>query len=237
MANPPTVLITGAGRGIGHACAKRFVDSGYTVIVHYNKSKEQALTLPAAIHIQADLSSYDEVSKMFKDIHAIVGGVDILVNCAGISEAEFFDKITLTQWQRVLDTNLSGTFWVTQEASRHMLSQKSGKIINISSVFGLTGASMESHYAAAKAGIIGLTKSLAQELGPSNIAVNCIAPGAVDTDMLSRLSPKDKQHLIDSIPLKRLAAPGEIADLALFLSSPLASYITGQTISISGGWG
>jgi len=229
------VLITGAGRGIGKACAEKFLSEGYTVIAHYNTSEAGVKSLGAAMTVKADISDYNQVAGIFGQINKILGGVDILVNNAGFAQSKLFDTITPEEWNRMIGVNLSGAFYVSQLAVKGMLSKKYGRIINISSIWGMSGAGMETHYSASKAGLIGLTKAMAKELAPSGITVNCVAPGAVDTDMLSDYSKGDIEELKKQILLKRLGTPEEIAELVFFLTSDEASYITGEVISPNGG--
>jgi len=225
------VLITGAGRGIGRACAELFIKEGYEVIAHYFKSEKAARELKAAKYVCAHISDPVAVSKMFGEI----GGVDILINNAAIAQSKLFDTITAEEWNDMIGVNLSGTFFVSQSAARGMMRCKFGRIINISSVWGITGASMEVHYSAAKAGVIGLTKALAKELAPSGITVNCVAPGVVDTYMLADFTPADLADLKSQTPLGRIADPQEIAQTVFYLASNNASFITGQVISPNGG--
>ncbi|MCL2370938.1 MAG: SDR family oxidoreductase [Firmicutes bacterium] len=229
------VLITGAGRGIGYACAKKFVSEGYTVVAHYNKSQSGAKKLGATLCVKADISDYKQVAEMFDQINKAIGGVDIVVNNAGIAESKLFDTITPEEWHNMIGVNLSGTFFVSQLAAKGMISRKYGRIINMSSIWGMAGASMETHYSAAKAGIIGLTKAMAKELGPSGITVNCVAPGVIKTDMLDNLTQNDLNELKSQTPLGRLGTPEEIAELIYYLASDKASFITGQVISPNGG--
>jgi len=229
------VLITGAGRGIGRACAELFIREGYEVVAHYFRSGTEAREIKAAMHICADVSDHIAVRQMFGQIERQLGGIDILVNNAAIAQSKLFDTITPDEWNAMIGVNLSGVFFSCQAAARGMISRKYGRIINISSIWGMTGASMETHYSAAKAGVIGLTKALAKELGSSGITVNCVAPGVVATDMTADLSPADIRALKDQTPLGRLAAPREIADTVFYLASDKASFITGQVISPNGG--
>ncbi len=234
-----TVLVTGASRGIGYCIAEAFARAGYAVFATYNKTEN---TLPALskklseenlslTHLFCDVSDEESVMKLFEK----VGDIDILINNAGISEFSLLSDISSAAWDRMIDTNLKSVFLMSREASKGMIRKKSGKIINISSVWGLLGASCESHYSASKAGIIGFTRALAKELGPSGICVNCIAPGVIETEMNSHLSPEDMHALCDETPLGRIGSPHDVAHAALFFAE--ADFITGETLSVGGGFG
>ncbi len=233
------VLITGGSRGIGASIVKKFTENGFDTAFIFSKSKEKAEKLSretGAFAICADLSKSDECVSAVKKAIEHLGHIDILINNAGISDFSLFTDITDENWNNMLSVNLSAPFFCTREASRKMISNKYGRIINISSMWGITGASCEVHYSAAKAGLIGMTKALAKELGPSNITVNCICPGVIDTEMNSHLSPEDISVLRDETPLCRIGKPEEVADLALYLASDAASFVTGQIISCDGGF-
>ncbi len=232
------VLVTGASRGIGYAIAESFALHGYEVFATYNKTSD---TLPALsdalaahgaslIPIHCDVSSEESIKKMFSEIEDI----DILVNNAGIAHVALLSDITTDDWDRIFDTNLKSVFLTIKEASKSMIAKQSGKIINISSVWGLYGGACESHYSATKAGMIGLTKALAKELGPSGICVNCIAPGVIDTDMNADLSAEDIAELCDRTPLGKIGKPSDVAHAALFLAE--ADFVTGEVISVGGGF-
>ncbi len=239
-----TVLITGASRGIGAECAYTFARNGYNVIINYNKSCEKAKYIEnelyengfSAISVCADVSDPKAAEKMFKAAEKAFGGVDVLVNNAAISYIKPIQDISLEEWNEVFRVNSTAAFICSKLALPFMIHKKSGSIINISSVWGMTGASCEVHYSASKAALIGFTKALAKELAPSGIRVNCVCPGAVNTDMNSHLSPQEVKSFCDEIPLERFAKPSEIASTVLFLASDAASYITGQTISPNGGF-
>lgn len=239
-----TVLITGASRGIGREIARQFALENYNVIINYNKSEDKALALLAeigsiggtAIAVKADVSSKNEVKNMLEIINEQFGGVDVLVNNAAIASQTLFTDITEAEWDRIFDVNVKGAFNCTQAVLPKMIHNKSGKIINISSIWGITGASCEVHYSATKAALIGFTKSLAKEVGPSGITVNCVAPGVIDTEMNSNLSQETLDSLKEETPLGILGTPKDIANTILFLASDKANFITGQVISPNGGF-
>lgn len=233
-----TVLITGASRGIGKAIAKEFAQKGYKVFINYNKSKESAISLAEeidAVAVCADISKREEVKKMFDIIREISGGVDVLVNNAGISQIKLFSDITEQDWDEMFGINVKGLYNCTQEAIPYMINKKCGKIINISSMWGLTGASCEVHYSASKAAVIGFTKALAKELGPSGICVNSVAPGVIMTDMCAELSGDDIEMLKEETPLGRVGTAEEVAKTVMFLASSESDFITGQVLGINGG--
>ena len=228
-------LVTGSSRGIGAATARRLADDGWEVIVHYYKSKEKALALAEELHtvaVQADVRSPEQVEDMFRRI----GPVDLLVCCAGVAEYGLFTDATESIWRNVLSTNTDGTYRCCREAIPGMVHKKAGCIILTSSVWGRYGASCEVPYSASKAAIIGLTKGLAKELGPSGIRVNCIAPGPILTDMLTQYDFIDLTSVAEDTLLGRLGKPEDVAELAAFLASDRASFITGQIIGCDGGY-
>ncbi|NLB89561.1 MAG: 3-oxoacyl-ACP reductase FabG [Syntrophomonadaceae bacterium] len=238
-------LVTGASRGIGREIAKQLALKGYKVGVNYYKSSEMAFALVEdirktggeAIAIKADVSNSDEVESMFAILEQNFGSAHILVNNAGISSRGLVHTIDEYEWDKVMGINLKGAFLCTRRALPQMISNKVGRIINITSVWGITGASYESIYATSKGGLITFTKSLAKELGPSGITANAIAPGPIATDMLDEeLSLEDKLSLIDDIALGRLGRPEDVAALCVYLVSDEASFITGQVISVDGGF-
>ena len=234
------ILITGGSRGIGRACVELFAKENHEVVFFYRSSEQIADEIcqkyKNATAIKCDVSSPDEVRAAVAECIEKLGGIDVLVNNAGISEYAFFDTISDEQWQNMIGTNLSGTFYVTREVSRAMISGKHGRIINIGSMWGKVGASCEVHYSAAKAGVRGMTMALAKELGPSGITVNCIEPGVIATDMNAHLTDSDIAALRDETPLGRVGTPDEVARLAYFLASENAAFITGQCIGIDGGF-
>lgn len=239
-----TVIITGASRGIGQSIAELFAHKDYNVLINFNKSEKSALDLYnklkseglSANVFKADVSKRSEVESMMKFCVKEFGGIDVLINNAGISQEKLFTDISDEDFDEMINVNLKSVFYCSQVALRYMLPDKKGKIINVSSIWGLVGASCEVHYSAAKAGIIGLTKALAKELGPSNIQVNCIAPGVIQTDMLSSYNEDELRVLQENTPLMRLGSPSDIAGCALFLASSYANFITGQIISPNGGF-
>lgn len=239
-----TVLITGASRGIGHASALAFAKAGYHVAINYLHSKQQAQELVKellstgvkASAFRADVSDQTQVEKMMRDVYAKFQSIDVLINNAGIAQQKLFTDITTAEWQRMFAVNVDGIFYVCQNVLPHMIARHSGKIINISSIWGMVGSSCEVHYSASKAAVIGLTKALAKELGPSNIQVNCVAPGIIDTDMNANLDSDALSQLAEETPIGRLGKPEEIAGLLLYLASDKASFITGQVISPNGGF-
>ncbi len=239
-----TVLITGASKGIGAATAIRFAEKGYNVVMNYNNSVQSALILQKSlsesgfkvIAYQANVRNRLDVDLMVKETIERFGGIDILINNAGIASQGLFTDISEIEWNEVIDINLNGTFNCAQAVLPHMINKKSGCIINISSMWGQVGASCEVAYSAAKAGVIGLTKALAKEVGPSGVRVNCIAPGLIETGMNQELTLEDVAAIVDQTPLGRIGTTNDIATTALFLASEDASYITGQVIGVNGGF-
>ncbi len=238
------VLITGASRGIGRAAALELAKNGYCVALNYLTHKTEAESLVDELSVlganaacfRADVSKACEVSAMLDAVNKRLGTVDALVNNAGICEQALFTDITDAMWERMLAVNLTGVFNCCRAVLPDMIRNKSGKIVNISSVWGQTGASMEVHYSAAKAGVIGLTKALAKEVAPSGITVNAVCPGVIKTDMLTSFSEEDLSVLKEQIPLGRLGTPADVAGAVCFLLSPAADYITGQILSVNGGF-
>lgn len=234
-----TVLITGAGKGIGAACAEEFAENGWHVILNYNKSGEQAHALASKIcarPVRADVSNANEVQNLRRLLTNEGIHIDCIVNNAGISEECLFTDITEEAWDKMFHINVKSAFLVTKAFLPDMLSKKRGSIINISSVWGEVGASMEVHYSASKAALIGMTKALAKELAPSGIRVNCVCPGYVDTDMNRYFDTETVEEITREIPMGRTASPVEIAKSVYFLASDCASYITGQILGVNGGW-
>ena len=236
-------LVTGAGRGIGKAIALELAGHGATVIVNYNGSKAAAEKVAEEIRSMGgqavccgcNVADAAACEQMVQDLLAQFGKVDILVNNAGITKDNLILRMTEEEFDRVLDVNLKGTYHTIRHLAKNFLKNKGGKIINISSVSGVLGNAGQANYAASKAGIIGLTKSIARELGSRNVCVNAIAPGFIDTDMTAALSESSREALEERIPMKRLGRVAEVAALAAFLASDKADYITGQVICVDGG--
>ena len=233
-----TVLITGGSRGIGRETVRLFAEKGYNVAFTYRSSVDEAEALASevgALAIKADSSVESDVLMAVERTLSTCGRIDCLVNNAAVSAFSLFTDITLEDWNDMLAVNLTGAFLYSKAVIPDMLKRKSGRIINITSMWGLVGASCEVHYSAAKAGLIGMTKALAKELGPSGITVNAIAPGVINTDMNKALSDEDKAILVDETPLMRLGEPRDVAEAALFLASDKAAFITGAVLNVSGG--
>lgn len=238
-----TVLITGASRGIGASMARLFAENGYNVIINYCNSKEDAQNLEkelldkglSAKAIKADVKDYAQVVNMVEEIHQLFGDIDVLINNAGIAQQKLFTDITEQDFDNMVNVNLKGVFNCTKAVLRDMINNKYGKIINISSMWGVVGASCEVHYSAVKAGVIGMTKALAKEVGPSGINVNCIAPGVINTQMNSNLDEYTLNSLKEETPLGIIGEGEDIANLALFLASDKSKFITGQIITADGG--
>lgn len=239
-----TALITGASRGIGRAIASLFAKNEYNVLINYNKSEEEANSLYEELKekgysvalYKADVSQKEEVNSMINYCIGTFERLDVLINNAGISKTNLFTDISYEEWDEVMNVNLNGVFYTTKKALQYMIPEMSGKIINISSIWGMVGGSSEVHYSASKAAIIGMTKALAKELGPSNIQVNCIAPGVIQTDMLNNVSEDTLEMLREETPLMRLGTPEDIANCALFLASDNSNFMTGQVLSPNGGF-
>lgn len=238
-----TVLITGASRGIGAQCALAFAKAGCDVALNYCRSEEKALALVREIEalgvracaVQADVADSMQVKRMFETVRAELGTVDVLVNNAGVAHIGLLTDMTDDEWRRVIDTDLSGTFYCCRESLSDMIRAHSGVIVNIASMWSEVGASCEAAYSAAKAGVIGLTKALAKEVGPSGVRVNAVSPGVVMTDMMAGFSDEDVAALKEETPLIQLGMPEDIADAVIFLASEKARFITGQVLSVNGG--
>ena len=241
--NGKVALVTGASRGIGLACAKKLANEGFTVIVNYNGNSKAASEAVEFIKnkggmaeaYQCNVSNHLDVKNMIDEIIHKYGHLDVVVNNAGITKDNLLLKMTEEEFDAVINTNLKGVFNTAKYALRYMLKQKSGRVINLSSVVGMRGNVGQVNYAAAKAGVIGLTKSLAKEYASRNITVNAVAPGFIETDMTSAMGEKAKNLIKDEIPLKRLGSPEDIADMVSYLATNKGNYITGQVFVVDGG--
>ena len=239
-----TALITGASRGIGRETAVKFWREGFRVAVNYQKSAEAAKELAAelnrlrpgsALAVQADVSKKDQVLSMVHQAEEALGPIEVLVNNAGIAQQKLFTDLTEEDWDRMFQVDVKGVFLCTQAVLPGMIRRQRGKIINISSMWGQVGASCEVHYSAAKGAVIAFTKALAQEVGPSHIQVNCVAPGVIATEMNGALPPEALDALREETPLGIIGQPGDIAEAVWFLASPQADFITGQVLAPNGG--
>lgn len=243
MLEGKVALVTGAGRGIGREIALTLAEYGADVIVNYHGSREKAQEVVKQIEqlgrkaaaIQCSVADYEACGQMITDMLAAFGHIDILVNNAGITKDNLVIKMSEEDFDAVMDTNLKGTFNTIKHMYRPFLKQRAGRIINLSSVSGVLGNAGQANYAASKAGVIGLTKSVARELAARNITVNAVAPGYIDTDMTQTMTETAREATLAQIPLKRVGTPRDIAEMVAFLASDRASYITGQVISVDGG--
>lgn len=233
-------LVTGGAKGIGSAIVKRLINDGYKVAFTYNNSEEKAQTLCAETGANCkayklDITDSNTVKTVVDDIERNFGEIAVLVNNAGIAEQALFTDITDEMWHRMIETNLSGAFYCSRAVLKYMINRKSGKIINISSIWGETGGSCEVHYSASKSGLIGMTKALAKEVGLSGITVNSVSPGVILTDMTSQFDEETMNALKEETPLNRIGTPEDVAGAVSFLASKNADFITGQNISVNGG--
>ena len=243
MSDKRIALVTGASRGIGAAVAKRLAAAGCFVIVNYNGSAQRAQEVVTqitsagneAVAMQCDVSNFDACGELIARITADYGRLDVLVNNAGITRDGLLMRMSEADFDAVIDTNLKGAFHTIRHAGRQFLKQRSGRIINIASVSGLLGNAGQANYAASKAGVIGLTKSVARELAGRQITVNAVAPGFIATDMVDAMTDSAKAALTDHIPFGRIGEPEEVADVVAFLASDAARYVTGQIIAVDGG--
>ncbi len=237
-------LVTGASKGIGRAIALELAKNNFDVAINFNRSEEPAKNLCAEIKnlgvkaeiFKADVSDYNQVAEMFKNVKSVMGeAVSILVNNAGVTRDTLLMRMKPEDWQTVINTNLNAAFYCTREAIRDMAKARYGRIINIASVVGLIGNAGQANYAASKAGIIGLTKSIAREYAERGITSNAIAPGFIDTDMTEGLKPEAKEGILKSIPIGKIGSPEDVARAAAFFASEANSYITGQVLAVDGG--
>ncbi|MBE6729574.1 MAG: SDR family oxidoreductase [Ruminococcaceae bacterium] len=238
-----TVIITGASGGIGSATAIYFAEKGWNVVMNYFRSAESAKILAASLSSHgysvmpyyADITNRTSVERMIYDTENKFGKIDALVNNAGIAQQKLFTDITDSDFDKMISVNLKGAFLCSQAVLPNMIHYKSGKIVNISSIWGVSGGACEVHYSASKAALIGLTKALAKEVAPSGIQVNCIAPGLIETRMNNNISADDLNDFVEEIPLGRMGDPAEVAELIYFLCGKGSDYITGQVITQDGG--
>ncbi|BAB80776.1 3-oxoacyl-[acyl-carrier-protein] reductase [Clostridium perfringens] len=243
MLKDKVAIVTGGTRGIGRAIALKLADQGANIVINYRNSDKEAEELKAILEekgvkvltVKCDISNFEDSKNLMDKCKEVFGKIDILVNNAGITKDTLIMRMKEEDFDNVIDVNLKGTFNCAKHASAIMLKQRFGKIINMTSVVGIAGNAGQVNYSASKAGVIGLTKSLAKELGSRGITVNAVAPGFINTDMTASLSEKVKEEASKNIPLKRLGDPEDVANLVGFLASDAANYITGQVINVDGG--
>jgi len=230
------IIVTGGSRGIGKSIAEKFAAAGAVVYITYKHSVDAAyFDALGILHRRCDVSDFNEVQSFVNDVTGKHGRIDVLVNNAGLTKDGLLMRMSEEDWNIVMDTNAKGVFNFSKAVCRQMMSQKKGKIINISSVVGITGNAGQANYVSSKAAVIGFTKAIARELASRNINVNCIAPGYIDTDMTSKLSDTIKQSILESVPLKRIGKGEDVANAVMFLASEEADYITGQVLCVDGG--
>ena len=235
-----TALITGGSRGIGAATVRAFANAGWRTAFLYRQNEQAAREVARQTGAEAllcDVSDASQVVLVCAEARRRLGHVDALVNNAAIAQQKLFCELTNEDWRRMLDTNLSGAFYVTRAVLPDMISRKSGRIVNVASIWGQVGASCETHYSAAKAGLIGMTKALAKEVGLSGVTVNCVCPGVIDTDMLSDFDEQTLCELREQTPLGRLGTPEDVAQSILWLCGAGADFVTGQVLGVGGGFG
>lgn len=233
------VLVTGGSRGIGRACVEKFAAEGFAVAFIYNKNEDAAAEISratGALAVRADISSTAEAARACAAVTETLGGIDILINNAGVSLIKLFTDTTDAEYSHVVDTNLGGAFIVAREVARGMIREHCGRIVNVGSMWGKVGASCEVAYSASKAAIEGLTKALAKELGPSGICVNCVEPGVVNTEMNSELDEKTIAELCYETPVGRIATPAEVAGFIYMIATEKSGFLTGQVIGFDGGF-
>ena len=233
-------FVTGGAKGIGSAIVKRFIKDGYKVAFTYNNSEDKAKSLANELGenckaYKLDITDSNAVNTVIADVENTFGEIFVLVNNAGIAEQSLFTDITDEMWHKMIETNLSGAFYCSRAVLKYMINRKCGKIINISSIWGETGGSCEVHYSSAKAGLIGMTKALAKEVGLSGITVNCVSPGVILTDMTSHFDEDTMNELKNETPLNKIGTPSDVAGAVSFLASPDADFITGQDLAVNGG--
>jgi 3-oxoacyl-[acyl-carrier protein] reductase len=242
LLNNKTALVTGGTRGIGHAIVKKFAEQGCNVVFTYQNSEEKAKQFEAELNAlgikakayKSDAGSYAESEKLIEEVIKDFGNIDVLVNNAGVTRDNLILRMSEQQWDEVINANLKSVFNLTKHVSKVMLRNKKGSIINLTSIVGVNGQAGQSNYAASKAGIIGFTKSIADEFGSRNIRCNAIAPGFIETDMTAVLPEETKKAILAQIPMKRMGQAEEVANVALFLASDLSTYVSGQVISVCG---
>lgn len=239
-----TVLITGASRGIGKEIARKFAQNEYNVVINYHSSEKKAITLSKQLSkyncrtllCKADVSDDEQVKKMVSNIIKTFGKIDVLVNNAGVALSKILQETKASEIQKVFGVNTFGTINCTKAVLPHMIKQKQGKIINISSIWGKVGASMETVYSASKGAVIAFTKAVAKEVAPSNISVNCVCPGVIETDMIKHYTADEKNELKYNTPMMRLGSVEDIANAVYFLATDKSNFITGQILTVDGGF-